>query len=70
MWLLTLRGKHRFKVFLEQGGEENIWGKREEVTGGWIKLHNEKLHNLFSSLDLIRVIKSKKVRWAGHTQER
>jgi hypothetical protein len=40
--------------------------KRDEVTGGWRKLHNEELHNLYSSLDIIRVIKSRKMRWAGH----
>jgi hypothetical protein len=40
--------------------------KRDEVTGDWRKLHNEELHNLFSSLSIIRVIKSRRIRWAGH----
>jgi hypothetical protein len=40
--------------------------KRDEVTGGWRKLHNEELHNLYSSPCIIRMIKSSKVRWAGH----
>jgi hypothetical protein len=40
--------------------------KRDEVTGEWRKLHNEKLHNLYSSPDIIRQIKSRQMRWAGH----
>jgi hypothetical protein len=40
--------------------------KRDEVTGEWRKLHNEELHNLYSSPDIIRQIKSWRMRWAGH----
>jgi hypothetical protein len=40
--------------------------KRDEVTGGWRKLHNEELHNLHSSPSIIRLIKSRRLRWAGH----
>jgi hypothetical protein len=40
--------------------------KRDEVMGGCRKLHNEKLHNLYSSPSIIRIIKSKRMRWAGH----
>jgi hypothetical protein len=40
--------------------------KGDEVTGGWRKQHNEKLHNLYSSQSIIRVIKSRRMRWAGH----
>jgi hypothetical protein len=40
--------------------------KRDEVTGGWRKLHNEELHNLYSSPSIIRRIKSRRMRWAGH----
>jgi hypothetical protein len=40
--------------------------KRDEVTGGWRKLHNEELHNLYASPSIIRMIKSRKMRWAGH----
>jgi hypothetical protein len=40
--------------------------KREEVTGDWRKLHKEKLHNLYSSPRIIRMIKSRRMRWAGH----
>jgi hypothetical protein len=40
--------------------------KRDEVTGEWRKLHNEELHNLYSFPDIIRQVKSRRVRWAGH----
>jgi hypothetical protein len=40
--------------------------KRDEVMGGWRKLHNEKLHNLYSLLNIIRMIKPRRMRWAGH----
>jgi hypothetical protein len=40
--------------------------KRDRVTGGWKKLHNEELHNLYSSPSIIRIIKSRMMRWAGH----
>jgi hypothetical protein len=40
--------------------------KRDEVTGEWRKLHNEELHNLYLSPDIIRQVKSRRMRWAGH----
>jgi hypothetical protein len=40
--------------------------KRDGVTGGWRKLHNEELHNLYSSPTIIIIIKSRRMRWAGH----
>jgi hypothetical protein len=40
--------------------------RRNEVTGGWRKLHNEELHNLYFSLSKTKLIKSRKMRWAGH----
>jgi hypothetical protein len=40
--------------------------KRDEVTGGWRKLHNEELHNLYSSPSIIRMIKLRSMIWAGH----
>jgi hypothetical protein len=50
----------------EQNVEEDIWTKSDEVTGGCRKLHNEELHNLYSSLSIIIVIKSGRMRWARH----
>jgi hypothetical protein len=47
-----------------------IYGpKRDGVTGGWRKLHNEELHNLYSSPSIIRVIKSRRMSWAGHVAQ-
>jgi hypothetical protein len=40
--------------------------KRDEVTGGWRKLHNEELHNLYSSPSIIRMITSRRMGWVGH----
>jgi hypothetical protein len=65
-WSLTLREEHRLKVF-ENRVLRRIFGpRRVEVTGEWRKLHNEELRNLYSSPSIIRIIKSRKTRWAGH----
>jgi hypothetical protein len=40
--------------------------ERDEVTGGWRKLHNEELHNFYSYPSIIRMIKSRRIRWTGH----
>jgi hypothetical protein len=64
-WSLTLKEEHRLRVF-ENGVLRRIFElKRNEVTGGWRKLHNEELHNLYSSPSKIRMIKSRRVRWQG-----
>jgi uncharacterized membrane protein len=56
---LTLREEHRLRVF-ENRALRRIFGpKRDEVTGEWRKLHNEELHNLYSSPDIIRQVKSR-----------
>jgi hypothetical protein len=58
--------EHRLRVF-ESRLLRRIFGpKRDEVTGGWRKLHNEELHSLYSSPSIIRIIKSKRIRGAGH----
>jgi hypothetical protein len=65
-WSLTLREEHRLSVF-ENRVLRRIFGpKRDEVTGEWRKLHNEELHSLYSSPDIIRQVKSRLMRWAGH----
>jgi hypothetical protein len=44
-----------------------VFGPRKnEVRGGWKKLHNEELHNIYSSPSIIRMVKSRRIRWAGH----
>jgi hypothetical protein len=65
-WSLTLREEHRLRVF-ENWVLRRIFGpKRDEVTGEWRKLHNEELHILYSSPNIIRQINSRRMRWAGH----
>jgi hypothetical protein len=65
-WSLTLREEHRLRVF-ENRVLTRIFGpRRDEVTGDWRKLHNEELHNLYSSPHIIRMIKSRRMRWAGY----
>jgi hypothetical protein len=61
-WSVTLREVHRLRV------PRRIFGpKRNEVTGGWRKLHNEDLHNLYASPSIIIMIKSRRIRWACST---
>jgi hypothetical protein len=65
-WCLTLREEHRLRMFGNRVLRRIFGPKREEVTGGWRKLHSGELHNLYSSPDIIRQIKSRRMRWAGH----
>jgi hypothetical protein len=64
-WYLTLREEHRLKV-LENRVLKILGRKREQVTGGWRKLHNEELHNLYYSPSVIRMTKSRRMRLAGY----
>jgi hypothetical protein len=65
-WSLTLREEHRLRVF-ENRVLRRIFGpKRDEVTAEWRKFHNEELHNFYSSPYIIRQVKSRRMRWAGH----
>jgi hypothetical protein len=65
-WLLRLREEHRLRVFENRVLRRIFEPKRDEVTREWRKLHDEELHNLYSSSDTIRYIKSRRMRWAGH----
>jgi hypothetical protein len=61
-----LKEEHWLMLF-ERRVLRRIFGpKRDEVTESWGKLHNEELHNLYSSPSIIRMIKSMRMRWAGH----
>ena len=65
-WSLTLREEHRLRVF-ENRVLRRIFGpKSDGVTGQWRKLHNVELNDLYSSSNIVRVIKSRRMRWAGH----
>ncbi|KDR20390.1 hypothetical protein L798_04924, partial [Zootermopsis nevadensis] len=64
-WSLTLREEHRLQVF-ENRVLRRIFGPRREDDGVWRKLHNEKLKNLYSSPNIVRVTKSRRMRWTGH----
>jgi hypothetical protein len=65
-WFLTLREENRLRVF-ENRVLRRIFGpKKDEVTGERRKLHNEELHILYSSPNIIRQIRSRRTRWAGH----
>jgi hypothetical protein len=57
-WSLTLGEKHRLRVFENRVFRRIFGPKRDEVTGGWRKLHNEELNGLYSSPSIVRVIKA------------
>jgi hypothetical protein len=64
-WSLTLREEHRLRVF-ENRVLRRIFGPKREADGSWRKFHNDELHNLYSSPNIVRVIKLRRMRWAGH----
>jgi hypothetical protein len=63
---LSLREEHRLRVFKNRVLRRIFGPKRDEVMGEWRKLHSEELHNLYSSSDIIRQVKSRRMRWADH----
>jgi hypothetical protein len=68
-WPLAVREEHKLKV-LENRVLRRIFGpKKDGVTGGWRKLYGEELHNLYSSPRIIRIVKSRRMRWAGHVAQ-
>jgi hypothetical protein len=64
-WSLTLREEHRLRVF-ENRMLRRIFGPKREEDGSWRKLHNDELHSLCSSPNIVKVIKSRRMKWAGH----
>ncbi|KAJ4431471.1 hypothetical protein ANN_20069 [Periplaneta americana] len=67
-WTLTLREEQRLRVFENKVLRKIFGAKRDAVTGEWRKLHNAELDALYSSPDIIRNIKSRRLRWAGHVE--
>jgi hypothetical protein len=61
-----IKGRAQTGGVWEQGAEGNIWTMMDEVIGEWRKFHSGELHNLYASPDIIRQIKSRRMRWAGH----
>jgi hypothetical protein len=68
-WSLTVREEHELRVF-ETRVLRRIFGpKRDGVMGGWRKLHNEELHNLYSSPSIMSIMKSRRMRWVGYAAQ-
>ena len=65
-WSLTLREERRLRVFKHRVLRRVFGPKSDEVKGEWRKLHNEELSDLYSLLNIVRVVKSRRMRWAGH----
>ena len=62
---LTLREESRLRVFENRILRRIFWPKRDE-NGEWRRLHNDELHSLYRSPNIVRAIKSRRLRWAGH----
>jgi len=65
-WPLTLREERRLRVFENRMLRIVFGPKTNKITGEWKKLHNEELSDLYSLPNIVRVVKSRRMRWAGH----
>ena len=64
--MLTLREERSLRVFENRVMRRISEPKRDEVTGEWRKLHNDELNDMYCSPNIVRVIKSRRMRWADH----
>jgi hypothetical protein len=65
-WSLILREERRLRVFENRVLRRTFGRKRDEVTGEWRVLHNEELNDLHFVPNIVRVVKPRRMRWAGH----
>jgi hypothetical protein len=65
-WCLKFEEEHRLRVFEDRVLRRISGPKKDEVTGEWRKLHNEELHDLYSSPSIIRIIMARRMKWASH----
>ena len=65
-WSLTLREERKLRVFENMVLRRISGPRRDEVTGQWRRLHKEELNDLYSSPSIVRMIKSRRMRWVGH----
>jgi hypothetical protein len=63
IWSLLLREEHRPKVFENRAQREILGPKRDELNGGWRKLRKEELRYLYTSSSIVKIIKSRRIRW-------
>ena len=68
-WTLTLREEKRLQVFENKVLRKIFGPKSEEQTGEWRRLHNGELRDLHGKPDIMRIVKSRRLRWAGHVHE-
>jgi hypothetical protein len=69
LWSLTLSEEHEMRVFEDRVLRRIFGPKRDEEMGGWRKLRNEELHNFYTSQSVIKMMKSKRMRWACNMNE-
>jgi hypothetical protein len=67
-WSLILRGEHRLRLFENRVLRRTFGPKRDKVTGEWRKLHNKELSDLYSLPSIVWVVKSRRMKWDGHTE--